>query len=50
MKVPHAYIIKKIILVETYGYLNCATYDSEINVKVLHQPPEKIKLHNEKNA
>ena len=46
-----AYIIRKTITVQTYGdYPTYATPDDEIIARILHQPPDKGRLHDEQSA
>ena len=46
-RVPLGYIIRKTIIVKTYGdYPKYATPDDEMIIRMLHLPPDKNKLHN----
>ena len=45
MRAPLAYIIRKTILVQTYGeYPKYATPDNEMIARILHLPPDKDKI------
>ena len=51
VRVPLVCIIRKTITVQTYGdYSNYATLNDKIIASMLHLPPDKDKLHNEKSA
>ena len=51
VRAPLAYVIRKIITVETYGdYPTYEALDNEIITRMLHLPSEKNKLHNKQSA
>ena len=51
VRTPLAYIIKKIIIVQTYGdYPAYATPDNEMIARMLHLPPNKNRLHDKQIA
>ena len=51
IRAPLAYVIRKTILVKTYGdYPKYATPDNEMFVRILHLPLDTNKLHNEISA
>ena len=48
---PLAFIIRKTIIVQTYGeYPSYVTPDDKIITRMLHLPPDKNRLHNKKSA
>ena len=51
IRVPLTYIIRKTMIVQTYGdYPKYATPENEMIARMLHLPVEKKMLHNEKSA
>ena len=51
IRVPVAYVIRKSIIVQTYGdYPTYATPNDKMIVMILHLPPDKNRLHNEQSA
>ena len=51
MRAPLAYIIRKTVIVQTYGdYHKYATPDDEMITRMLYLHPDKNTLHNEQSA
>ena len=51
MRAPLAYVIRKNIIVRTYGdYLKNTTDDNKSIARMLHLPPNKNRLHNEQSV